>query len=182
MLRIVAGLGNPSKDYQYTYHNIGALFINFLADSPWRSIARKHFVYSHKDGIILIKPTLFMNESGKSMKEVLSYFKAEPASLLVAHDDSDLMWGLYKLTFGQGAAGHKGVESIIQELGTKGFSRLRIGIRTKTRTHRGVRQKAGDFVLERIPKKHLAESDRIFLELKKEVEEARDINIVTRLR
>lgn len=168
MFKLIMGLGNPGEHFENTYHNIGLIFLASFARSPWRRVSRKHFMHSEKDGAILIKSTNFMNESGIAAREALKYFKIIPASLLVAHDDSDLFWGSYKLSLGQGAAGHKGVESIIYQLNTQNFWRLRIGIRQKSES----RVKAEEFVLKKLTKEHHKELAKLFLELKTAIEKA----------
>ena len=112
----------------------------------------KLFEYARLPGnIILIKPLIFMNDSGAAVRSALKYFKIRAEELLLAHDDSDISLGKYKLSFGRGAGGHKGVESAIRALGGKNFWRLRFGIRTvaRNKTTRTA-QKAGDFVLKNI--------------------------------
>ncbi|MDP1688806.1 MAG: aminoacyl-tRNA hydrolase [bacterium] len=196
MIKLIIGLGNPGAEYQKTYHNIGQIFLNSIVKSPWKRIARKHFVYSELGGVILIKPTCFMNESGIAANEALSYFKIIPSSLLVVHDDSDFIWGTHKIAFAQGPAGHNGVKSIILNLGTKNFWRLRVGVRENKevlkdesttpilrqgydgqaklpptlklwRTSR--RTKSGDFVLKKLTKKHQNEAGESFANLQKEI-------------
>ena len=176
MFKLIMGLGNPGTRYKDTYHNIGKIFIDSLADPPWKRVSRKHFVYTEKDGVILIKSTLFMNESGVSASEALSYFKTIPSAFAVVHDDSDFFWGSHKLVFGRGPAGHKGVESIIHNLHTKNFWRLRIGVREQDETiepnpaspllHQA---KAGDFVLKKITKKHRGGLADLFARMEREI-------------
>ena len=143
-VRLVIGLGNPGEKYRRTYHNTGAAFLDRLAapgpDGPPPAKKRRHFIYVKQGGWTLAWPVMFMNESGIAVAEAARYFRVPPQAVLVVHDDSDLALGSFKFAFGAGAAGHRGVQSIIQTLGTKEFWRLRIGIRS----HRG---KAGTFVL-----------------------------------
>ncbi len=107
--------------------------------------------------VILIKPLVFMNESGEAVRDALKYFKTTAEKILVAHDDADLKLGEFKLTTGQSHAGHKGIASIITALKTKDFQRIRIGIRQGTNAKKeevGLpavnRMKAGEFVLRSI--------------------------------
>lgn len=186
MIKFIMGLGNPGAEYKKTYHNIGQIFVDSIAKAPWKRIARKHFVYSEYDGVILIKPTCFMNESGIAANEVLSYFKIIPSTFLVVHDDSDFIWGTHKIAFAQGPAGHNGVKSIIDKLGTKNFWRLRVGVRenkeaiesesTSPSLRQGYgeqakprRTKAGEFVLKKLSKKHMSELKENFAILQKEI-------------
>ncbi len=114
MLKLVVGLGNPGKQYQNTRHNLGFLFVDFF---------QKHF-----PNIPTLKPQDFMNNSGQSVAKQVSFFKLNPDTLLVAHDDLDLALGEWKLQFNRGSAGHNGVKSIISHLNSQGFWRLRLGI------------------------------------------------------
>ncbi len=151
--RLIVGLGNPGGEYDQTYHNVGFSFLGHLTDglSPprWQAVKGKNFKYSELNNSILIKPLVFMNDSGKAVKAALKYFstktKIKPQEILIIHDDSDIELGKYKLSFGRGSAGHRGVQSIIKALGSDQFWRLRIGIRKIN-----LRKKAGDFVLKKI--------------------------------
>lgn len=152
-IRLIAGLGNPGEQYGKTYHNAGALFADFLTDArikpQYEKISSKRFIACRKENAVIIKPTLSMNESGGAVREALSFYKGEPQNLLVLHDDSDLALGSFKLHFGRGSAGHKGVASIIKILKTPAFWRLRIGIRVPEHD-RDRRREAGEFVLRTI--------------------------------
>ena len=159
-VKIIIGLGNPDKEYANTYHNAGALFIDYLLENRKSKIENqsasrrtkfkngKYLNYLKNNEIILIKPKTFMNESGKAVLEAKKYFKAKPEEILIVHDDSDIEIGKYKISFDRGSAGHNGVESIIKSLKTKNFWRLRIGIRPQKS-----KQKAEKFVLKKISKK-----------------------------
>src|SRR3989344_5953075 len=143
--RLIVGLGNPGEGYESTYHNVGFLFIDFLSKEALFKSA-KHFEYAEIGDTILVKPLTFMNESRRAVSSAAKRFKSKPQEMLIIHDDADIELGKYKVSTGRGSAGHKGVESIMKALGTKDFSRLRIGIRPK------IRARAGDFVLKRISK------------------------------
>lgn len=151
--RLIVGLGNPGVKYDETYHNVGFSFLGHLTeDSPpshWQEVKGKNFKYSELDNSILIKPLIFMNDSGRAVKAALKYFstkiKIKLQEILIIHDDSDIELGKYKLSFARGSAGHRGVQSIIKALGSDRFWRLRIGIRKMN-----LRKKAGDFVLKKI--------------------------------
>jgi PTH1 family peptidyl-tRNA hydrolase len=163
--RLIIGLGNPGKKYQHTYHNVGFLFIDYLKQKG----KDKNF--------ILLKPKTFMNESGKAVAAALKHFGAKPEEILVIHDDSDIELGKSKLSFGRGAAGHKGVQSIIDELktsaqggsasGGKNFWRLRIGIRRlKPKTYNlKPNLKAGEIVLTKITSTDKLILEKVFNEL-----------------
>lgn len=147
-IALVVGLGNPGHEYADTYHNVGWSVLDVLAEgAPFRGPRGKRFALARAEhGTALVKPLTFMNESGQGVREALTFLSIRtPSRLLVIHDDSDLPLGTWKLHFGRGAAGHKGVASIITTLGTKDFWRIRIGIRPPERA--GVHTKAGAFVL-----------------------------------
>ncbi|MDI6717487.1 MAG: aminoacyl-tRNA hydrolase [Patescibacteria group bacterium] len=153
--KLIIGLGNPGKEYEKTYHNAGFLFIDFLISNNRLTAdffsKYKNFEYLKTKNFILIRPTLFMNESGKAVLEILKYFSARPEDIIIVHDDSDIELGKYKISAGRGSAGHRGVESIIKSLGNKNFQRLRIG--TANKKH--FKQKAGDFALKKIGKSEI---------------------------
>jgi len=167
-IRLVLGLGNPGDKYKNTYHNIGMMFIDSLMKSfignegyenpKWKNL--KSFAYTRTGSLILVKPILFMNESGRAASQVISYFRIDPKNLLVVHDDSDITLGKYKLSVGRGSAGHNGIESIIQHLGTNNFQRLRIGTRSANR-------KAGDFILNKIPEREISKIYKSFSEIQR---------------
>ncbi len=178
--QLIIGLGNPGEKYEKTYHNAGFLLIDFLVENVSGPLSRstfesnssrtKQFSYFKSKNFILAKPLTFMNESGRAVKSALDYFGMEPAHLLVAHDDSDIELGKYKLSFGRSSAGHRGVESVIASLKTKNFSRIRIGVRKRPK-HAGLlsRTKAGDLVLKKITKKDTEILEKVFAKLNNEI-------------
>ena len=160
-MRIVFGLGNPGAEYENTYHNAGLLSLRELKEildkekavtTPMKT--GKAFAYWKYGELVLAaaRPdgSLYMNQSGIPVQEALAYFKASPADLVLLHDDSDLPLGVWKLEKERGSAGHHGVESVMETLGTDGFWRGRIGIRPPE--PEGRRRKADEFVLARIGK------------------------------
>src|SRR3989344_4538649 len=112
-IKLIVGLGNPGKEYEYTRHNAGFLFIDILGNN-----------FKNKK-IILAKTQAFMNESGRAVANLMKSRKIKPENLLVIHDDIDILWGDFKFSFGRSSAGHKGVESVIKTLKTRNFWRLR---------------------------------------------------------
>lgn len=159
---LIFGIGNPGKDFENTYHNAGIHAVARFAHSLGTNIRtmKKNFSYSKTYlGPILAQSLVFMNESGKALQEAARIFRIPPERILVVHDDSDLLIGSFKISFDRGAAGHKGVESIVQSLKTNSFSRLRIGIR-KPRNPARLREKAHEFVLKKTSKENQALLDR----------------------
>lgn len=155
--KIIAGLGNPGKEYENTYHNAGFLavdyFINKVKKLSMKEVKAKNFEYAENGNAIFVKTLTYMNDSGLAIKNSLRYFKASPDELLVMHDDSDILLGEYKLSFERGSGGHKGIESIIAHLKTNKFWRIRIGIRPPGRSG-APRKKAVEFVLKNISPAH----------------------------
>lgn len=127
---IIVGLGNPEKKYSNTPHNIGFEIVDKIAKEkgfPAFKLAKKFkALISEKDDLILVKPETYMNNSGLSVSKIVKFYKAK--DLVVIHDDIDLPLGRIKISENRGSAGHKGIDSIIKELGTKDFKRVRIGI------------------------------------------------------
>lgn len=148
-MTIIVGLGNPGKKYRDTRHNVGFQVIDEFAEKnnfpEFRLSKKSNALISEKDNMILIKPQTFMNQSGKTVKKLISNFQFSIFNLIVVHDDIDLPLGKVKIVKNRGAAGHKGVESVIKELGTKDFIRFRIGIQPKTGKPKNVEK----FVLQR---------------------------------
>ena len=145
----VAGLGNPGREYAATRHNVGWMVLDELArrhDGSWRSKFSGHLAQVQVNGarVALLKPQTYMNESGRSIRTAARFFKTPVAGVLVVHDDVDLEEGRLQARLGGGLAGHNGLRSIAQELGSQDFPRLRIGV---GRPGRGDRRSVADFVL-----------------------------------
>ena len=131
---LITGLGNPGQEYKNIRHNIGFKVIKLWSKSLGVQLSGRRFQsrstrakFDNKE-IILVCPVTFMNQSGKAIKACMDWYKLKTENILVAHDDIDIPVGRVKVVQNGGAGGHKGVLSIIQHLGTKEFSRLKIGI------------------------------------------------------
>jgi PTH1 family peptidyl-tRNA hydrolase len=146
---LVAGLGNPGREYERTRHNVGWMVVDELArrrDGSFRSKFAGQLA-EVRDGdlrLALLKPETYMNVSGRSVGQATRFFKVEPGELLVVHDDVDLEPGRLQARLGGGLAGHNGLRSIAEVLGTQDFLRLRIGV---GRPERGDRRPVADYVL-----------------------------------
>lgn len=133
-MNLIVGLGNPGKAYANNRHNIGFRCINKLAKLQGIPLAqrgcRAQFGIGHIAGteVALAKPRTFMNLSGKSVKSLMQRFQTPLGNLLVIHDDLDLPLGKLRFYSGGGSGGHKGVESIITQVGSQDFPRIRVGI------------------------------------------------------
>jgi PTH1 family peptidyl-tRNA hydrolase len=148
---LVAGLGNPGRDYERTRHNVGWLVVDELARRYGGSFRSKFSgqlseVRVGEQKLALLKPETYMNESGRSIGAAARFFKVEPGALLVVHDDVDLEPERLQARLGGGLAGHNGLRSLAQALATNEFARLRIGV---GRPGRGDRRSVSDYVLSR---------------------------------
>jgi len=148
---LVAGLGNPGREYAATRHNAGWLVLDELArrrDGSWRSKFSGQLSETRLDDarLALVKPETYMNESGKSIAAAARFFKTPVDAVLIVHDDVDLDEGRLQARLGGGLAGHNGLRSIAQALGSQEFLRLRIGV---GRPGRGDRRSVADYVLAR---------------------------------
>ncbi|TXH07357.1 MAG: aminoacyl-tRNA hydrolase [Candidatus Moraniibacteriota bacterium] len=136
MTTLIVGLGNPGPEYALTRHNIGFLALDRLREefgAPEFRPEAKFFAdlsstIVNGNKVILAKPTTYMNESGRAVRAILDYYKLDPKSLAVIHDDLDIAPGTLRATDSSRAAGHNGVQDIIDVLGTQDFFRLRLGI------------------------------------------------------
>ena len=146
---LVAGLGNPGREHERDRHNVGWMVVDELArrlDGRWRSKFSGRLAEVRLNGLrlALLEPETYMNESGRSVAAAARFFKVDPDRLLVVHDDVDLEPGRLQARTGGGLAGHNGLRSLVQALGTQDFVRLRIGV---GRPGRGDRRSVADYVL-----------------------------------
>ena len=134
-MKLIVGLGNPGREYEHTRHNVGFQVVEELArryrvtlknHARWKARAAK--IAEIGDGVLVAEPTTFMNLSGWAVREIASFHKLSPTELLIVVDDADLPLGRLRLRTGGSAGGHNGLKSIIQELGTMEFPRLRVGV------------------------------------------------------
>ena len=146
---LVAGLGNPGREYAATRHNVGFMVADELArrhGGSWRGKFSGELAEVRLNGLRLgiLKPQTYMNESGRSVSAAVRFFKVAPESVLVVHDEVDLEPGRLQVRTGGGLAGHNGLRSVAQHLGTGEFGRVRIGV---GRPERGDPRPVADFVL-----------------------------------
>ncbi len=148
-IRLVVGLGNPGDKYASTRHNAGFHWLDQLADSlhvPFRLETKFQGLCTRieQDGgeLWLLKPQTYMNASGLSVSAMCRFYKIVPEQILVVHDELDLPPGTIKLKLGGGAGGHNGLKSIVAQLSSQSFWRLRIGV-----GHPGNRHMVVDYVL-----------------------------------
>ena len=131
---LIVGLGNPGRRYSNTRHNIGFMVVNSLSREMGVKLTSRRFhsrnTLVERDGreLILLRPTTYMNLSGKSVKECADFHGIDNDHILIIHDDLDLPLGKIKLVRKGGAAGHRGIQSIFDYFGQTVFSRIKIGI------------------------------------------------------
>ena len=162
---VIAGLGNPGKSYDNTRHNIGFDLLDLIADkcggSSWKERDGAALSECKMGGVktLLVKPLKFMNLSGEPLGQLMRFYKIGPENLIVVHDDIDLPFGVIRIRVDGRDGGHRGVRSIISNLGTEQFVRLKLGVgrpevkepldsNPKTVREKGVK----DWVLERFSK------------------------------
>ena len=133
-LAVIVGLGNPGRSYARSRHNAGFRVVLRVAERHGIAAATRKFDALTGRGTVAGRPALvalpqtFMNLSGDAVAPLLGYFRAEPADLVVVHDDVDLAFGRLKVKQGGGTGGHKGLASLVERLGTDAFARVRVGI------------------------------------------------------
>lgn len=177
-MKLIIGLGNPGEKYQQTRHNAGFMAISYLRQklnlpdfqfnkkfnaeiSQTSSVIleRSDRIPSLNSTIILVKPQTFMNESGKSVKALINFYKVDPKNdLIIIHDEIDLMLGEIRMSQDRGSAGHRGIESIFNELGTKNFQRIRLGVNSETKGQIPTE----DFVLRKFETAEIKILEKIF--------------------
>ena len=134
---IIAGLGNPSKEYEKTRHNAGFDTIDLLAEKLGIDLTeKKHRAYCGKgmigtEKVLLLKPQTFMNNSGESLRDAADFYKVEPEQILVIYDDISLKPGSIRIRQKGSAGGHNGIKSILAHIGTQEFARIKIGVGAK---------------------------------------------------
>lgn len=131
---VIAGLGNPGDKYRYTRHNVGFITMDYLSLQHKINISKiKHKALTGEgeiagEKVLLVKPQTFMNASGESIMDIMSWYKLEAARLIVVYDDADLPAGKVRIRPEGSSGTHNGMKSIIYLLNSEGFPRIRIGI------------------------------------------------------
>ena len=156
-LFVIVGLGNPGKEYTASRHNAGYLAIDRLMDRYGIKLSSKKFDGLSGRGtidgrkVMLVKPTTFMNNSGRCVKKIVDYYKLDPANdLVILYDDIDLEPGMMRVRTKGSAGSHNGMKSVIQHLKTQEFARIRIGVGTPP-----PQMDLVDWVLGKIPKEEI---------------------------
>ena len=135
LMKIIAGLGKPGQKYDKTKHNTGFMTMDHYLDEKDLSLDKDkfegHWTKQKINGedVILLEPQTYMNESGRSVSQVANFFKVDPEDILIIQDDMDMPIGKIRIRANGKSGGHNGIKSIIRDLGTEKFNRLKIGIR-----------------------------------------------------
>ncbi len=157
-MKLIVGLGNPGEKYERTRHNLGFVVLDGLLQelteverTTWKEDKRANSLIAKISDLILAKPQTMMNASGYSVSKLVSFYKIKPEDIWIVHDDLDLPLGKIKIRLGGAAAGHHGVESVIDKLGTDQFVRFRLGIghpRKKGKVEIKSEREVDDYVLK----------------------------------
>lgn len=172
-MKLVVGLGNPGEKYKFTRHNAGFLALDYFLKTAQSEDMASNIFESSKfnsrlvsadiklpgiflNGCLFAYPQTFMNESGIAVREAMQFYKLAPDELLVLHDEIDLPLGTVRISKDSGAAGHNGIKSIIENIGTQDFRRIRIGVESRSEnrippTEAFVLQKLAPDEFEKIP-------------------------------
>jgi PTH1 family peptidyl-tRNA hydrolase len=177
-MKLIVGLGNPGEKYKNTRHNAGFLALDFLLNDgdgfmtakPSHEFKSEMFTWGAGDKkVIFLKPQTYMNDSGQALKVICNFYKLDFAKdLLVLHDEVDLPFGMVRTTPSSSDAGHNGVKSIIENLGTQDFHRIRIGVEARQSRND---MPTDSFVLQDFTDEELAKlKTDVFPKVKEEIE------------
>lgn len=154
-MKLIAGLGNPGKEYADTRHNSGYMAVDRLAQKAGVSITTEKWnaltavCRIEGQAVLLMKPLTYMNNSGSAVSQAVSFYKIEPEDILILHDDMDLPTGSVRIRKKGSSGGQKGMKSILQCLGTDAIARIRIGV---GHSRHGEHDLVPDWVLSSVPK------------------------------
>ena len=171
-MKLIAGLGNPGKEYAKTRHNCGFMVIDELAEMcstvnftmKWNALIAP--VRIHGENVLLLKPLTYMNNSGSAVAQAVHYYHIAPEDILIIHDDMDLPVGSVRIRTKGSAGGQKGMKSVLQALGTQDIPRIKVGV---GHSERGDHEAVPDWVLSPVPK---AEREELETAVRKAAEAA----------
>ncbi len=172
-MKLIAGLGNPGKEYAKTRHNSGWIAIDRLAETlnvsisteKWNALVTKTMV--HGEQVILMKPLTYMNESGIAVQQAVHFYHIDPKDILILHDDMDLPVGTVRIREKGSSGGQKGMQSIIDALSTNAIPRVRIGV---GHSKAGEHDLVPNWVLSGVPKELQSEYDAAIADAAKAAE------------
>ena len=170
-MKLVIGLGNPGNRYNFTRHNVGFLALDFyfkIKEIEWNNKARYGAVWGRKGDVIFMKPQDFYNESGRAVREFVKFYKIELSDILVVCDDFNLDFGKIRYRSKGSAGGNNGLKSIISELNTEEFPRIRLCIENNK-----LRQKVGDtdFVISKFIPEEKEKLPEVLAEVVEKIDE-----------
>ena len=146
---LIVGLGNPGEKYIKSRHNVGFIVLRSIIGDDWTSEKREKSLISHAtilgQELCYVMPQTFMNNSGLAEKVLQNKFGVSPENIMVIHDDIDLPFGAWKIHYARGAGGHNGVQSIIDQIGTNEFVRIKVGIAPSDSDGKAMKPKPGIF-------------------------------------
>lgn len=174
-MKLIVGLGNPGTKYEQTRHNAGFLALDYFLKHHETIQCSSKFdaqiceLHLDNQKVFIVKPQNYMNLSGEVLKDISSFYKVSPSTdILVIHDEVDLPIGSMRAAYGNSAAGHNGVQNIIDELGTKDFARIRVGVESREENSQ---IPTDEFVLQKFSDSELIIlEDKIFPEINKLIE------------
>lgn len=166
-MKLIVGLGNPEEKYQKTRHNVGQMFVDFLAEKwnlSWekRKDLESLICQDKEKEVVLAKPLVFMNQSGGAVRKLKNKLEIKNENIYIVHDELDLPLGKYLISFAKSSPLHKGVISTEKELKTKDFWRIRIGVDGRSEENRIPGEK---YVLEKFNKEDVEKLQSIFCEI-----------------
>lgn len=167
-MKLIVGLGNPTKEYELTRHNVGFLMLDkYLGQVKWQSKFNS-LVYEknlNNEKVLFVKPQTYMNLSGEAIIKFFLYYKLKIDDLLIISDDKDISLGKIKVKKNSSSGGHNGLKSIIETLKTDAFLRLKVGIKTDSL------RETSSFVLGVFSTEELNILDEVYLEVVKKINE-----------
>lgn len=150
-MKLIVGLGNPGNEYKDTRHNVGFNVLDAYVNDIWKEKFDALYVEKIIDGekVLFIKPMTYMNLSGTSLVKFVNFYKINPKSILIVHDDLDLPSGKVRIKASSSSGGHNGIKNIIECLGTKEFLQLKVGIGNNKN------ESTRNYVLDKLSKEEL---------------------------
>ncbi len=160
-MKLIVGLGNPGSKYENTRHNVGFMFIDYMAKAYNVSFSRKNNyefaeINIRGEKVILVKPQTFMNLSGEAVISLVKFYKLSNEDIIVIYDDLDMQFGKMRIKEKSSSGGHNGIKSLIAHLHTEHFMRIKVGINNE------FKKDVKSFVLSKFSKQEMTEFDHLF--------------------
>lgn len=163
-MKLIIGLGNPGSKYENTRHNIGFMFVDYLAQRYSATFTtKKNYQYAEinvkGEKVVLFKPQTFMNSSGEAVKIICDFYKLTNEDILVIYDDLDMSFGKIRVKFNSSSGGHNGIKNIISHLHTQEFMRIKVGINNE------YKRDVKSFVLSKFSKEEMKQLSDIYYKI-----------------